>query len=451
MENSEKRNSFFDKIPFIIKLTLAVLAGLVLFVFLLSSNICVREGAKANLLTAAYTAISAFTLNGSSLVDISSYWSNFGICIILICMQCGALCAVCFGNALFLRVGSFIKVKFLSYDEILTVNNPESVKRFVLFTSCTVLIAELAGFVLYLMVFVPAFGWAKGAFYSLFGAVSAFSGCGMSILSGMEKFVFDYNVLYNLITFVMMVLGAVGFGVMYNILSEKKWSKFSFNTKFMLIAFGSLIFAGAFVFLICEYSNPHTMGNMPWYTKIFAAFHLTQAVRGGEISGIDFSCFSFASKALMCFMMFTGGLPGSFTGGVKLGSVGILAVFMFKYPLGIFNKDIGLYRIEQRTFDKALFMVMSACVWILLSAMILSGIENMDYFTAVFECLSAFSLSGITQVGISSFKTGSLVLMMINMIMGRFGTMLLIYAADTNRQKGYGGVEKISKISDLTV
>lgn len=249
----------------------------------------------------------------------------------------------------------------------------------------------------------------------------------------------------------MLFAGALGFPVVCDVISNKKWEKFSFNTKFMLVAYSVMTFICAVTIFVTEYNNPDTLGNMPIYTKVLSSLNLTQAVRAAEMTRFDFSLFGFASKALMCFMMFVGTMPSSLGGGVKISSVAICFVFMFKYPFGLYNKDVGTYRIEQRTFEKALFIIMSSILWIFISSIILCQMEAFDYFTAVFETLSSFCLSGITTVGISSLTRCSIILTMINMMFGRFGTMLLIYISDTNRLKYSGGVEKISKISDLAV
>lgn len=449
MEELKDKDSFFDKIPFMLKLSLAVFAVMVLFALLLSTDIAVRPNEKANLLTGAYTAVSAFTLCGSSVVT-SSYWSGFGMGVILLCMQLGAFTVMILSNALFLRVGSFIDIKFLKFNTVLTVNTPSEIKKFIKYIILYVLFIESVGFILYLFVYVPAYG-LKGVWLSLFYAVSAFSNCGMSALSLGERFVFDYNVLYNVVSFILMFAGSWGFMVICDILSSKKWEKFSFNTKFTLLSYISLTLLFALSIFLCEKNNPESLGNMPIYTKVFSSLNLTQAVHSSEMTRFVYSSFTFASKALIMLMMFVGSMPSSFIGGVKTNAIAICLVFMFKYPFGIYNKNIGLYRIEQKTFEKALFIVMSLFVWVIISSIILCSIENIDYFTALFETLSTSSLSGITITDISSFKASSLILMMINMLYARFAMMLLIYVSDTNRLKYTDSVEKISRVSYLNV
>ncbi|UKI50164.1 MAG: hypothetical protein L6U99_01480 [Clostridium sp.] len=101
------------------------------------------------------------------------------------------------------------------------------------------------GTLINLIVFIPIYG-AKGIYISLFHAVSAFNNAGFDILgNGNSLISFSNNVLLNLNTMALIILGGLGFIVIYDLISFRKNKKLKLHTKIVLSVSTFLIVVGA--------------------------------------------------------------------------------------------------------------------------------------------------------------------------------------------------------------
>ena len=103
--------------------------------------------------------------------------------------------------------------------------------------------------------FISEFGIAKGIYYSVFHAISAFCNAGFDLMGIKEPFcsLVDYSddILVNITLMLLITIGGIGFLVWDDILKNKlKFRKYQLHTKIVLIVSFVLTFGGAILIFI---------------------------------------------------------------------------------------------------------------------------------------------------------------------------------------------------------
>lgn len=81
------------------------------------------------------------------------------------------------------------------------------------------LIVEAVGAVLYMFVYIPRYGLAKGIWVAVFTAVSAFCNAGMDLMGADSMMAYVSHPLMNLVTMALIVIGGLGFFVWWDLLA----------------------------------------------------------------------------------------------------------------------------------------------------------------------------------------------------------------------------------------
>ena len=131
---------------------------------------------------AVFTATSAVTVTGLSVVDTGTQFTLWGQAVIMVLIQLGGLGLMTFAalvlSMLGMRVGLSHKV-FLRED--LNQTSLDNLLRLVIVILRVVLLCELVGALFLMTVFVPEFGWWPGLWHALFHTVSAFNNAGFTL------------------------------------------------------------------------------------------------------------------------------------------------------------------------------------------------------------------------------------------------------------------------------
>lgn len=176
-----------------------------------------------------------------------------------------------------------------------------------------------------------------------------------NLFAGMS--VFSQNVLVLLPVICLIIVGSVGFVVIYDIIRKRKPKekrRLSFHSVLVLSITGVLVFGSAILFMIFEWNNPLTIGNMSVGQKIVNGLFQSVTPRTAGFSAINQAAMTAPSKALTTLLMFIGGSPVSTAGGLKTTTMLILILYMFKMP----NKNGGIVfgkrTISSNTLHKCL-------------------------------------------------------------------------------------------------
>src|SRR5690606_22270195 len=213
-------------------------------------------------LDALFTAASAVTVTGLTVLDPGTAFTHYGHVVLLLLIQLGALGIITFATLILSLLGQRLGLRqqLLLRDD-LNQTSLGDLARLARLIAAVVLLMEAAGTLLLAFRFVPLLGWSERLFQALFHAVSAFCNAGFSLLpdglSGLGE-----DPLVSLAVSALIVVGGVGFNVLADLWQWRRsgFQRLSLHSHLTLAGTAMLLGAGFIVFLALGCSNPDTMG-----------------------------------------------------------------------------------------------------------------------------------------------------------------------------------------------
>ncbi len=402
---------------------LIILAG----ALLLSLPIANKSG-HGNWLNSLFTATSATCVTGLVVTDTYQNWTIFGQIIILCLIEVGGLG--------FLTIGAYISVLLkkrigLQEREQLqeSVNTLEiaGVVRLVKKIVQGALCVEGLGAVLLAFRFVPRFGVARGIYFSVFHAVSAFCNGGFDLMGVNEAYsslvAFEGDIVVNLVVVTLILVGGIGF-IVWDDVMRNKWHfrKYLLHSKIVITTTLILTAAGTILFLITE--NNAAFAGMSPLERFLGALFSSVTPRTAGFNSVDTAALSNSGKIITMVMMFIGGSPGSTAGGVKTTSMVVLLFYAVAMVLG--REDINLFgrRLTDEVVKKAnAVVIINATLTIMATVTIMTLQPLLNFEDVLFEVLSAIGTAGMT-VGITrELNIISRVIIIVLMYCGRLGSL----------------------------
>lgn len=424
---------------------LIILAG----ALLLTLPIANRSG-HGNLLNSLFTATSATCVTGLVVADTYQNWTIFGQIVILCMIQVGGLG--------FMTIGAYISVLLkkrigLQEREQLqeSVNTLEiaGVVRLVKKIVQGALCIEGTGAVLLAFRFIPRFGAARGIYFSIFHAVSAFCNGGFDLMGVDGAYsslvAFEGDIVVNLVVITLILVGGIGF-IVWDDVMRSKWHfrKYLLHSKIVIAATLVLTAAGTALFLVTE--SEAAFAGMSPLEKFLGALFSSVTPRTAGFNSVDTASLSNSGKIITMVLMFIGGSPGSTAGGVKTTSV---VVLLFYAAATVLNReDINLFgrRLTDEVVKKANAVVIINSTLTITATIIIMALQPLLNFEDVlFEVLSAIGTAGMT-VGITrDLNIISRVIVIVLMYCGRLGSLsfALVFAQKKNTSSVRQPQEKI--------
>lgn len=397
-----------------------------------------QSGESPGLLTCLFTATSSTCVTGLVLVDTATQWTFFGQVVILAMIQMGGL-----GFITVMTLFSLMIRRKIGLSERLilvsnfNLNNMNGVVRLVRYTLKWTFLFELGGALLLMTRFIPAYGWRDGIWFSVFHSVSAFCNAGFDLLGkgapfqSLTPFQGDPVVLLTIMA--LIVIGGLGFFVWSDIAHRKETGRVSLYTKIVLTMTVSLVVLGAAIVLAVEYHNPGTLGEMPLWKKIINALFQSVTFRTAGFGTIDQGALRDSSLALGCILMLIGGSSGSTAGGIKTGTVAVLALGLWTDLKGGGEVVIGGRSLSRRQQSNAMTLTMTAMLLFIAGSMFLSLFEGLPYMSAAFEVASALGTVGLTTGITPALSRVSRALIILLMYLGRVGILSISIAFAARR------------------
>ena len=392
------------------------------------------KGAPAAPLDALFTATSATCVTGLIVRDTFTGWTTFGQIVIITLIQIGGL-----GFMTVITLVSFAVGKRLSlYDRKVLMQSAGNttlngvgglIRRIVPFT----FLIELTGAALLATRFVPAFGWGRGLYASVFHAISAFCNAGFDLMgmrepySSLTSFVTDPVV--NLTVCLLIVIGGLGFLVWRDVLRCRfRFSRFQLHTKLVLVTSGILILAGWALFLLFERNA--SMASLTWPQRVLASLFQSVSPRTAGFNTVDLSALSESGNLLTDVLMLIGGSPGSTAGGIKTTTVAVLFLSAVSSAKGRMRVNAFRFSVDRETLRQASSVVMIYLSLALLSVLTLCAIEPFSMKEILFEVCSAVGTVGLSMGITPQLGAVSRVILILLMYAGRLGglTFVLLFS-----------------------
>ncbi len=421
-------------------MVLGFLGIIVLGGVLLSLPVSSNDGAYTPFINALFTSTSATCVTGLIVYDTYTHWSVFGRTVIICLIQIGGLGFMTFAGlfSLVMHRGTGLKSRMLMAQS-LNLFDMNDVLKMIKTVIVGTFTFEGAAAVVLSVRFIPEYGFLGGIGRGVFIAISAFCNAGFDLMGNTEPFssltAYSGDLVVNFTVMALIFIGGLGFFVWSEIYEVRSFKKLSVFSKLVLVvSFGLLIFGALCIFMF-EYKNPETMANMSFRDKILASFFQSITARTAGFNTINIGGMKDISIVIMCMLMFVGGASGSTAGGVKVGTVTVVAYAVLSAIKGENHVNVMNRRFSRDTVMQAFALVSVSLSVIITGTLIVSAVDGVPFLSSLFEVTSAFCTVGVT-VGITpSLSPVSLCVLMILMFLGRVGFMTATYAVFIRKTK----------------
>ena len=394
---------------------LVILLGSLLLMLPISLN----EGVELNYIDSLYTSVSAVCVTGLSTVDAGTTFSLFGRIVLILLIQVGGLGVATVGAGFIMLMGKKMDLKSRNLvHEAMNLDSGKGVLRFLKEVFFTTLIIEAVGAILSFIVFIQDFKWYEALGYSAFHAVSAFNNAGFDVFGrGNSLIPYQDDLLLNIVTSALIILGGIGFLVIKEMRTRGfRLRKYSMHAKVVLMMTAILLVAGTFIIKLTEGNNISWLG----------AFFASVTARTAGFATFSFGEFTKAGLLVMMALMFVGASSGSTGGGIKTTT---LFVIIKSIVAAVKKGDVTIfkYSIPKEIYKKATVIAFIGISVIAVSTFFLCVLEpNIDFVDLLFESVSAFATVGVSTGITPNLCTGSKIVSMLVMYIGRLGPLTVV-------------------------
>lgn len=430
MENSKHKSIVSSLAPVQI-LALGFAAVIFIGAVLLSLPVSSASGQSTPFLTSLFTSTSAVCVTGLVVVDTGTYWSTFGQVVIMLLIQTGGLGFMSFATLIALILGKKITLRErLVMQEAMNSFSLQGLVNLVKYALIATFTIEGFGAALLSIRFIPDYGIAKGIFFGVFHAVSAYCNAGFDIIGSFQNLMpYHESIIVNVTVMGLIVIGGIGFIVQSEIYRHRSFKRLSLHSKVVLITTGILILSGALLFFLLEHDNPGTMQPMSLKGKILSSFFASVTPRTAGFNTIDTTQMSMASTVITIILMYIGASPGSTGGGIKTSTFAILVMTVVAVVKGREDTEILGKRIPKDIIYRAFSIVAISLTILLIDVLILSITEKeAQLVETMYEATSAFGTVGLSLNFSPRLTSIGRIIILITMYIGRVGPLTLAFA-----------------------
>lgn len=384
--------------------------------FLLMLPISLNDGVKLRYIDSLYTSVSAVCVTGLTTVDVGSTFSIFGRSVIAVLIQIGGLGVATVGAGLIMLMGKKMDLKSRNLvHEAMNLSSGNGVIRFLKQVFITTVVIELAGALLSFAVFLQQYDWKTALGYGIFHSISAFNNAGFDIFGlGTSLEPFRDNVMLNLITSGLIILGGIGFLVIKEVCVKNfKVKKYSVHAKVVLLMTGILLLGGTLFIKLTERENISWLG----------AFFSSVTARTAGFSTYSFGNFTNAGLAVMMLLMFIGASSGSTGGGIKTTTFFVI----IKSIVAASRRGeatVFKYSVSKEIYKRASVIAFIGISVIASSTFLLTLFEpHIAFQDIMFEMVSAFATVGVSTGITADLSLPSKIVSIAVMYIGRLGPL----------------------------
>ncbi len=418
---------------FILSFAVVILIGAVFLWFPFSAG-----RGHITFVDALFMSASAVCVTGLVVLDISKDFSFTGQMITLFLFQIGGIGIITFSVVLFGLMGRGISFKGREIVQSTFLHTP---RRDLLVIMKSVLLLtfsiEAAGTLILFVRFLRDFSPGQAFYQAVYHAVSAFNNCGYSLFPD-SLIGYQNDIIVNLTVMGLIVLGGIGFIVLYEIISRFRGfqKKLSIHTKIALLMTAILIPGGAVFFYLFEVN--YMLRDVPTGTQILVSFFQSVTSRTCGFNTVDIGQLTNATILVLIILMFIGASPGSTGGGIKTTSFALLILMIWNRLKGqeevnVFNRTIP---VEVLTRTIAIIFASAFSVFLITSILLmLGGGGNLPpdhtrhfFVEYLFETVSAFGTVGLSMGITANMNDMQKLAIILMMFAGRVGPLSLAFS-----------------------
>lgn len=411
-------------------IALVFLAIILLGTILLSLPAASRDGVSPGFLPALFTATSSTCVTGLVMFDTWTQWSGLGQIVIICLIEIGGLGFMSAASLVIFLLRKRVGLKQrMVMAQALSVNDMTSIVRLQKVVLIGSLLVQLTGALILIVHFWPQYGPEQAIKWGLFHAISAFCNAGFDIFgcmqAGSSLTMFQSDPVVLLTLGALVAIGGLGFFVWEEVIRIHNWKRFSVYTKLVLLMSGILTLGGMIGFCVLEWSNPETIGNMPWYDKLLGGLFQSMTVRTAGFDAIGQGSLTDGGKAFSMMLMLVGGSSGSTAGGVKTVTMMVLLLFLWSRIRGKGSVQIFKHSVPNNQVLDAMTIVSIVVGLAVFGGLFISATSPIGFTDGLYESVSALATVGLTTGVTTSLSVPAQVLIIIYMYFGRVGILTL--------------------------
>jgi Trk-type K+ transport system membrane component len=390
-------------------------------------------------LDALFTATSAVTVTGLTVVDTGSHLSGLGQGIVLLLLQIGGLgvMTLTYFVAVVLKQDLTLRDR-LMISEIVSEQRLSEGARAVVRIVLTTLVLELIGALVLLASLADLPEQRHAVFVSVFHSISGFCNAGFSVY---DDSLANQEVVgrmgFQVTMMVLIVLGGVGFPVLQGLWTwlREGWKakrvtnlEFSFplHARLALVTTSVLLVGGTLAAYLGEYVLRD--GEVGGGRLLSSAF-LSVTARTAGFNTIDTGGLGTTTAMIVILLMAIGGCPAGTAGGIRTTTV---SVALLNTRRVLWDREhlraFGI-RIPDRLVGRALAIITLSLAWIGCGTWLMTMLHpELQVLDLGFEIVSAFSTVGLSRGVTAELGPWARGLLIVTMFAGRVGILAFISA-----------------------
>ncbi|MEQ9378600.1 MAG: potassium transporter TrkG [Imperialibacter sp.] len=397
---------------------------------------------------ALFTSTSAVCVTGLIVVDTGSYFTTFGQVVILGLIQVGGIGILTFTSffGLFFKGGFSIQNQLFLKDVTNTNRLAEVsgiVKTIVAFTLLVELAGGIAIFTQLNKAVLP--GFVDRVLFAGFHSISAFCNAGFSTLgNSLYDLNYRFNYSLHLVIAFLFIFGGLGFPIVFNFVNYVRESartivarlvkrrivyrlpiRINLHTRIVLITTALLIVPGTLLFYFFEYDN--TLAEHNEFGKWVTAFFGAVTPRTAGFNTVDNAALKLHTIMIILLLMWIGASPGSTGGGIKTTTIFLATLNFLSLARSKDRVEFGKREISNKSIRRAFAIISLSLIFIGLATFMITMFDpELPFIQVAFECFSAYSTVGLSMGITSSLSTGSRLVIILIMFIGRVGALTLL-------------------------
>lgn len=388
------------------------------------------SGRSNGVLTALFTSTSATCVTGLALGDTYHQWSLFGQVVILMLIQIGGLGFMSVASLFLFSLKRKVDLRtlFIMAQSVGTDNVGDAIRIQKKILKCGLSVEALGALILSIR-FAKWYSAPKAIWLGIFHSISAFCNAGFDILGfeseGGSLIPFQTDSVILITISVVIIIGGIGFAVWDDLTRTLNPAKWSVYTKIVLCASFVLLILGTTVFFILEFSNSGTIGDMCLQDKIINSFFQATTTRTAGFTAIDQAKLTETGKIITILLMFVGGASCSTAGGLKVGTLVVIVLFLLSRMRGKENVNVFYRKISETQIMNALCLFGMMTLFSVLGSIIICGTTNFRFIDGLYETVSALATVGLSTGVLSGTGLACELLLIVYMFFGRIGILTI--------------------------
>ncbi len=403
-----------------LRIVASFLAIILLGTLLLLLPFATKSNISLDFLDALFMTVSAVCVTGlSTIANLESTFTVFGKAVICILIEIGGLSILTIAIFFFIIFGRKLNMsKRMMMKEALNQNQTEGISKLIKRIIVISLTIQAIGAILNTLILWPHYNnFFQALGVGIFHAISSFNNAGFDIFGTGDSMIgLHDNILLNINTDLLIILGGIGFIVITDFLDKKSLKRLNVHSKIVLISSAILIVFGTLFIKLAMWNQ------ISW----FQAFNTSISSRTAGFASFDLEALSNSGLIVIIMLMFIGASPCSTGGGVKTTTFFAIILAIIAFAKGK-NPRIGYKSLSNKTIIKAFSLVSISVMYIMLIALVISFTDsNLPLNAILFEVVSAFGTVGLSMGITSSLSVVAKLLICLTMFLGRVGPLTIM-------------------------